>query len=74
VQIFGSIYVAASFIDKQTRFLTEWTPMKLTASPIPVIFSLVCVGFLSKAEAVSPPPDGGYTGANTAEGQSALLA
>src|SRR5213592_1714459 len=26
-----------------------------------------------KAYAVSPPPDGGYPGGNTAEGQSALL-
>jgi hypothetical protein len=28
---------------------------------------------LAKVEAVSPPPDGGYPGANTAEGQQALL-
>ncbi len=27
----------------------------------------------TKAEAVNPPPDGGYPGGNTAEGQSALL-
>jgi hypothetical protein len=28
---------------------------------------------LAKVEAVSPPPDDGYPGANTAEGQEALL-
>jgi len=28
---------------------------------------------LSKMQAVSPPPDGGYAGGNTAEGQNALL-
>jgi hypothetical protein len=31
------------------------------------------VAFLPRAEAVSPAPDGGYPGGNTAEGQSALL-
>src|SRR5438105_9165407 len=42
------------------------------------VFILVTLGFacfalLAKAQAVSPPPDGGYPGGNTAEGQSALL-
>src|SRR6516162_805252 len=34
---------------------------------------LVFVGFLLTAQAVSPPPDGGYAGENTAEGTLALL-
>jgi hypothetical protein len=34
---------------------------------------LACFGFLVSAEAVNPPPDGGYPGFNTAEGQNALL-
>jgi hypothetical protein len=34
---------------------------------------IVCTGFLPNAHAVSPPPDGGYPGGNTAEGQAALL-
>ena len=33
---------------------------------------LVCFGFLPKGQAVNPPPDGGYPGGNTAEGQNAL--
>jgi hypothetical protein len=37
------------------------------------IFSLSCFIFLPKGYAVNPPPDGGYPGGNTAEGQSALL-
>src|SRR5438034_10875378 len=37
------------------------------------IFSLSCFIFLPKGDAVNPPPDGGYAGGNTAEGQSALL-
>jgi hypothetical protein len=41
-----------------------------------IAMMLVTVGFLAlcaTAQAVSPPPDGGYPGGNTAEGQSALL-
>jgi trimeric autotransporter adhesin len=34
---------------------------------------LACFALLPKAQAVSPPPDGGYPGANTAARQSALL-
>jgi hypothetical protein len=35
--------------------------------------AFLCIGLLPKAEAVNPPPDGGYPGGNTAEGQSALF-
>jgi hypothetical protein len=34
---------------------------------------LVCLNLASKSLAVNPPPDGGYAGGNTAEGQNALL-
>ena len=34
---------------------------------------LACFGFLPGAKGVVPPPDGGYPGGNTAEGQNALL-
>ena len=30
---------------------------------------IICVGLAPKAHAISPPPDGGYPGGNTAEGQ-----
>jgi trimeric autotransporter adhesin len=33
----------------------------------------VCFALCQTAQAVSPPPDGGYSGGNTAEGQNALL-
>src|SRR5215469_5151944 len=36
-------------------------------------FVLICVATLPAARAVSPPPDGGYPGGNTAEGTDALL-
>ena len=38
---------------------------------IPMLF--IGLGVLPKAQAVSPPPDGGYSGGNTAEGQNALF-
>jgi len=45
--------------------------MQTTSAPF-VIVALLCV-LLPKAQAVSPAPDGGYPGGNTAEGQAALL-
>jgi uncharacterized coiled-coil protein SlyX len=36
-------------------------------------FALACFALLPVAQAVSPPPDGGYPGFNTAEGQNALF-
>jgi len=47
--------------------------MKTLVPTLLIIFSLTCFAFLSKSQAVSPPPDGGYPGGNTAEGQNALL-
>jgi hypothetical protein len=41
--------------------------------PIIVLFSIACFGLASLLWAVIPPPDGGYPGGNTAEGQNALL-
>jgi hypothetical protein len=37
------------------------------------VLGFVWIGLLPKAQAVSPAPDGGYPGGNTAEGQTALL-
>ena len=46
--------------------------MKTLASTLLAIFSFICFAFLPKGQAVSPPPDGGYPGGNTAEGHLAL--
>jgi hypothetical protein len=44
------------------------------ATPLfPVLFVLACFAISPRAQAVSPAPDGGYPGQNTAEGTSALL-
>jgi len=46
------------------------TPMR---SSVRIFLLLACVAVSPKLQAVSPPPDGGYPGANTAEGQAALF-
>ena len=37
------------------------------------LLTFTCFAFLPGAQAVSPAPDGGYPGANTAEGTDALF-
>ena len=41
--------------------------------PAFTVFALACFALLPGAQAVNPAPDGGYPGANTAEGKNALL-
>jgi Chaperone of endosialidase len=41
--------------------------------PAFALFALACFAFVQSAQAVSPAPDGGYPGGNTAEGQNALF-
>ena len=41
--------------------------------PVFALFAFACFALLPTTRAVSPPPDGGYPGFNTAEGQSALF-
>jgi hypothetical protein len=47
--------------------------MKITPSRVLITIFVICIGFSRQAQAVIPPPDGGYPGGNTAEGQAALL-
>ena len=49
--------------------------MKTMARLLPKLltFALVCFALVQNAQAVNPPPDGGYPGGNTAEGTGALL-
>ena len=37
------------------------------------VVALACLGLSAAVQAVVPPPDGGYPGGNTAEGDNALL-
>jgi hypothetical protein len=52
-------------------FIQNQQPGKLSAFAIVTL--LVWVGLLPNTKAVSPAPDGGYPGGNTAEGQNALF-
>jgi hypothetical protein len=47
--------------------------MKRSIPTVLITFTLVCFALAQEAQAVSPAPDGGYPGNNTAEGQDALL-
>jgi hypothetical protein len=47
--------------------------MKTTMPQFLTAVVIVCLVSVQNAQAVSPPPDGGYPGQNTAEGQEALL-
>src|SRR5205809_7966995 len=46
--------------------------MKASIPPVLMTFALLCFALVQNTQAVSPPPDGGYPGGNTAEGQNAL--
>ena len=47
--------------------------MKTRIPPVLITLALVCFALLPKAQAVVPPPDGGYPNFTTAEGQNALF-
>jgi len=47
--------------------------MKTSIPSVLIAFSLACFALSPRAQAVVPPPGGGYPGNNTAEGQNALL-
>jgi len=47
--------------------------MKTSIPPVLISFSLVCFALIQNAQALNPPPDGGYPEGNTAEGQLALF-
>jgi trimeric autotransporter adhesin len=48
-------------------------PLKRAVPLVSITLAFACFGILPPAHAVVPPPDGGYPGGNTAEGQAALL-
>ncbi len=48
--------------------------MKTSIQSLAILaLAIICFAFLSTTQAVVPPPDGGYPGANTAEGENALF-
>jgi hypothetical protein len=55
---------------KRKKHMTRMTNI---IYPAFTVFALACFALLPGAQAVSPAPDGGYPGGNTAEGQNALF-
>jgi hypothetical protein len=47
------------------------SPLRVALLLIPLAFA--CFALVQNTQAVNPPPDGGYPGANTAEGTDALF-
>jgi Chaperone of endosialidase len=47
--------------------------LKKTTALLVIALAFVCFALVQNAQAVNPPPDGGYPGFNTAEGDNALL-
>ena len=52
--------------------MTPWIELKKTNSLFTIML-LLAFALMPLAKGVVPPPDGGYPGFNTAEGQNALL-
>ena len=63
------------YLDKPARLRGHFIPMKRKRSRLTHNLTSVSLGVVSRAErtAVVPPPDGGYPGFTTAEGQNALF-
>jgi len=59
------------FNSKSARNSINRSLCRSASRLIPLLF--VCLGFSPAAQAVTPPPDGGYGGSNTAEGSDALF-
>jgi trimeric autotransporter adhesin len=71
--IFGARKGVINFASTYRRHLFRLRTMNIRSLTILITFAFAFVVLLSKTQAVSPPPDGGYAGGNTAEGTSTLL-
>jgi len=73
--------IAVNAVNNPKKMRQKMTtlPVKnsISRSPLRLAFLLIalaCFALSPTARAVTPPPDGGYSNNNTAEGQSALFA
>ncbi len=60
-------------LDNLSAVFQDSNVMKTTIQSIITILAFICFSFLPRVQAVTPPPDGAYAGANTAEGANALF-
>jgi endosialidase-like protein len=60
-------------LDNRLAVFEDSNVMKTSIQSLITVLMFICLSFLPKVQAVNPPPDGAYAGANTAEGQNALF-
>jgi trimeric autotransporter adhesin len=60
-------------LDNRPAAFQNFKLMKTSVRSFITTVAFLGIGLFPKTEAVTPPPDGGYPGANTAEGQNALF-
>jgi hypothetical protein len=60
-------------LDNRLAVFQDSNVMKTTIQSLITTLAFICLSFLPKVQAVNPPPDGAYSGGNTAEGQNALF-
>jgi hypothetical protein len=65
--------LSANYLDKLPSLSRSSPNMKASILPVLITIALVCFARVQNTFAVSPAPDGGYPGANTAEGTNALF-
>jgi endosialidase-like protein len=68
-----AIRVCGELPRKLARFVQKSRDMETRILRVLIILAFVCFALVQNVRAVVPPPDGGYPGNNTAEGQNALL-
>jgi hypothetical protein len=59
--------------EQRGRTMNRLIQLKHTTLAFVAVLLLACFALMPRAHAVNPPPDGGYPGFNTAEGQNALF-
>src|SRR5437899_304254 len=74
LELEGAICAAANCLDKLARFFRDLPDMKTSIPPVLITFALICFALSQRAQAVSPPPPGGYPNFTTAAGDHALHA
>ena len=67
------MYQPIQFKVTNSPVTTSLSRSRLWAANVFMLLLLACIAFSSTARAVTPPPDGGYPGDNTAEGTDALF-
>jgi hypothetical protein len=69
----GNSCALTFFLDRVRELFGDFTYMNTRIQSILIVLTLLFSGLLPKAQAVIPPPDGGYPNFTTAEGDKALF-